>query len=111
MASPILPTVSDPPTAVPDRTLDRLLARLGKLQDAEPLFASGRRIPRAGVLLGIPALVQSGIFSVAEEVYGSIGPAFYGLRTTMMALLLMALMRIKRPEALKEYLPEELIHP
>lgn len=33
---------------------------------------------------------------------------FYGLRTTMMALSLMALLRIKRPEALKEHAPVEL---
>ena len=90
------------------RFLDRLLARLGKLLDAEPIFASGERIPRAGVLLAVPALLQSGIFSVAEEVYGNIGPAFYGLRTTMMALLLMALLRIKRPEELKEHAPPDL---
>jgi len=30
------------------------------------------------------------------------GPAFYGLRTTLLTLLLMALLRIKRPEQLKE---------
>jgi transcriptional regulator with XRE-family HTH domain len=91
-----------------DRVLDRLLARLGKLEDAEPIFTPSRRIPRAGVLLAVPALTQSGIFSVAEEVYGHIGPAFYGLRTTMMALLLMALLRIKRPEGLKERAPVDL---
>ena len=88
--------------------LDRLLARLGKLEDAEPIFTPGRRIPHAGILLAVPALTQSGIFSVAEEVYGHIGPAFYGLRTTMMALLLMALLRIKRPEGLKEHAPIDL---
>ncbi|TAN56544.1 MAG: helix-turn-helix domain-containing protein [Magnetospirillum sp.] len=90
------------------RWLDRLLARLGKIDDAEPIFTPGRRVPRAGVLLAIPALAQSGIFSVAEEVYGHIGPAFYGLRTTMVALLLLALLRIKRPEGLKEHAPPEL---
>lgn len=90
------------------RVLDRLLARLGKLEDAEPIFTPSRRIPSAGVLLAVPALTQSGIFSVAEEVYGHIGPAFYGLRTTMMALLLMALLRIKRPEGLKERAPVDL---
>lgn len=90
------------------RWLDRLLARLGKLNDAEPIFTPGRRIPHAGVLLAVPALTQSGIFSVAEEVYGHIAPAFYGLRTTMMAMLLMALLRIKRPEALKEHAPVDL---
>jgi hypothetical protein len=91
-----------------NRQIDRLLARLGQLHDAAPLFASGKRIPRAGALLAIPALVHTGVFSVADEVYGSIGPAFYGLRTTMLALLLMALLRIQRPEALKEHRPSEV---
>lgn len=74
--SPILPDTRDSLTAVPNRTLDRVFARLGLLQEAEPVFASGRRIPRAGVLLAVPALAQSGTFAVAEEVFGSMGPAF-----------------------------------
>ncbi|HAH04951.1 MAG TPA: hypothetical protein DCM05_00270 [Elusimicrobia bacterium] len=90
------------------RVFDRILARMGKLDDAEPIFAPGRRIPHAGVLLAVPALVQSGVLSVADEVYGHIAPAFYGLRTTVMALLLMALLRIKRPEELKERAPVDL---
>lgn len=91
-----------------NRQLDRIFARLGKLQDADPLFASAKQIPRAGVLLAVPALLQSGILAVAQEAYGSIGPAFYGLRTIMMTFLFMALLRIKRPEGLKEHLPAEL---
>jgi len=99
------------PSLDPDpqsRLLDRLLARFGLLQDADPSFVPGRRVPRAGVLLAVPALVHSGIVAVAEEVYGHIGPAFYGLRTTVLALLLMALLRIKRPEGLKEHAPPDL---
>ncbi|MBI4677514.1 MAG: helix-turn-helix domain-containing protein [Elusimicrobia bacterium] len=91
-----------------NRLFDRLFARLGRLMDAEPMFIPGRQVPRAGVLLAVPALVQSGIFEVAQEVYGHIGPAFYGLRTTMVAMLLLALLRIKRPEGLKEHAPPEL---
>jgi len=91
-----------------DRCLDRLMARLGLLDDALPLFGSVSALPRAGVLLAVPALVQSGIFECAQKVYGSIGPAFYGLRTSVLTLLLMALWRIKRPEALKEHSPAAL---
>ncbi len=64
-----------------DRCLDRLFARLGLLDDAAPLFRDGGHVPRAGVLLAIPALTRSGVLDVAQRVYGSIGPAFYGLRT------------------------------
>ncbi len=91
-----------------DRRGDRLLAYLGLLDDAAPLFGSGASIPRAGVLLALPALVKSGVFECAQKIYGSIGPAFYGLRTSLLTLLLMALWRIKRPEALKEHSPADL---
>jgi len=91
-----------------DRRGDRLLASLGLLEDAPPFFGSAQAIPRAGVLLAIPALVRSGVFRCAQKTYGSIGPAFYGLRTSLLTLLLMALWRIKRPEGLKEYSPEDL---
>ena len=91
-----------------DRCLDRLLASLGLIDDAAPLFACGTRVPRAGVLLALPAIVQSGVLDCAREVYGGIGPAFYGLRTSILALLLMALLRIKRPEGLKEHSPGDL---
>lgn len=92
-----------------DRAADRLiLARLGLLQDAPPLFGSARALPRAGVLLAMPALVASGVFDCAQEIYGSLGPSFYGLRTSLLTLLFMALWRIKRPEVLKEYSPTDL---
>ena len=91
-----------------DRCADRLLARLGLLEDAPPLFGSATALPRAGVLLALPVLVASGIFDCAQKIYGNLGPAFYGLRTSLLTLLLMALWRIKRPEGLKEYSPQDL---
>src|SRR2546425_11649924 len=90
------------------RCADRLLARLGLLEDAPPLFGSAAAVPRAGVLLALPVLIASGVFKCAQKIYGSLGPAFYGLRTSLLTLLLMALWRIKRPEALKEYSPADL---
>jgi transposase len=117
-AAPISPApqAAALPAAVPatldtdpkDRSGDRLLAYLGLLDDAAPLFGSQSAVPRAGVLLAIPPLVQSGVFEVAHQIYGSLGPAFYGLRTSLLTLLLMALWRIKRPEGLKEHSPQEL---
>lgn len=91
-----------------DRCADRLLARLGLLEDAPPLFGSAAAIPRAGVLLALPVLIASGVLDCAQKIYGSLGPAFYGLRTSLLTLLLMALWRIKRPENLKEYSPADL---
>jgi transposase len=91
-----------------DRGADRLLARLGLLEDAAPLFGSATAVARAGVLLALPVLITSGVFECAQRIYGTLGPAFYGLRTSLLTLLLMALWRIKRPEGLKEYSPQDL---
>jgi len=100
------PTSQD--TDPSDRSADRLLARLGLLEDAPPLFGSAMAVPRAGVLLALPVLIASGVFECAQKIYGSLGPSFYGLRTSLLTLLLMALWRIKRPENLKEYSPQNL---
>jgi len=85
-----------------DRSFDRLLACFGMIDDAAPLFADAATVPGAGALFAVPLLVHSGIFGIARKLYAGIGPAFYGLRTTLLTLLLMALLRIKRPEWLKE---------
>jgi transposase len=85
-----------------DRTFDRQLAYLGLLDDAAPLFREGSSVPAVGVLLALPCLIESGLFRISRKLYGEIGPAFYGLRTTLLMLLFMALLRIKRPEHLKE---------
>src|SRR6266705_4381141 len=91
-----------------DRSMDRLWAALGLLDDALPLFAPAQNLPRAGVLLAVPALLASGLLAAAEKIYGRLAPSFYGLRTTLLAYVLLALLRIPRPEALKEYSPGEL---
>lgn len=91
-----------------DRRYDRALAHHGALHDARPLFASAPRVEDGGVLLAVPALVATGVLDCARQVYGTLGPAFYGLRTTILTLLLMALMRIHRPENLKEQQPAEM---
>ena len=88
-----------------DRSLDRQLAHLGLLDDAAPIFRDGSQVPGVGVLLAIPALVETGLLRISRKLYGEIGPAFYGLRTTLLTLLLMALLRIQRPEHLKEQDP------
>jgi hypothetical protein len=58
--------------------------------------------------LALPLLIASGVFQCAQKIYGGLGPSFYGLRTSLLTLLLMALWRIKRPEGLKEYSPTDL---
>lgn len=91
-----------------DRSGDRFLARVGRLDDAVPLFADGECVPRAGALLAVPLLVRHGLLEGFVQVYHSLAPSFYGLRTIVVTLFLAALLRIKRPEQFKEYRPEEL---
>ena len=105
VATPLPSTFDTDPS---HRWTDRLFARLGLLEDAAPLFGSALAVPRAGVLLAVPVLVVSGVFECAQKIYGTLGPAFYGLRTSLLTLLLMALWRIKRPESLKEHSPQDL---
>src|SRR5712691_1275180 len=53
-----LPPASPDPDPL-DRSIDRLLAAMGLLEDAVPVFAHADSLPRAGVLLAIPSLVAS----------------------------------------------------
>ena len=61
-----------------------------------------------GALLAVPLLVGHGLIQGFVKVYGSLHPSFYGLRTIVVTLFLAALLRIKRPEHFKEYLPQDL---
>jgi len=90
------------------RSMDRLLAAMGQRDDAVPVFARAEHLPGAAVWLAVPALVASGVLAAARKIYGSLGPAFYGLRTTLVAYVLLALLRIPRPETLKEHAPGDL---
>lgn len=103
--------VSQPGSLDPDpdnRVIDRMLAYKGELNDAAPLFKDRVGLSRLGVLLAVPLIVQSGVLDAARSVHGDIGPAFYGLRTSLMTLLFMGLLRIKNAESLKRYNPIEL---
>ncbi|MFA4948896.1 MAG: putative transposase [Candidatus Krumholzibacteriia bacterium] len=80
-----------------NRRLDRIMAYLGFLNNLAALFHSDTRVPSACVLLSLPALVQSGVLGWAREISVSMGSVFYGLQTTIFALLLTALLHIPIP--------------
>jgi hypothetical protein len=65
-------------------------------------------VPGAGVLLALPALLHEGLLEVAESVYGGLRKGFFGLRSVLLTLAFMALLRIKTPEQLTEHAPGEL---
>ena len=75
------------------------------MAEAWPRFeaASG-----AGVLLALPALLQQGLLDVTEGLYGRLNNGFFGLRSVLLTLAFMALLRITSPEQLKAHAPGEL---
>ena len=91
-----------------DRSFDRAMASIGLLEDALPIFANADGLPRVGVFLAMPLFARAGVLGAFERIYRTIGPAFYGLRTTVVGLFFLALLRIKRAEHLKEYHPQDL---
>lgn len=103
-----LPVTTSLDTDPQNRSLDRALARMGFLDDAAPLFGTQSKVRSAGLLLAVPILIAHGVFADTVKIFGSIGPAFYGIRNVVASLLLMFLARINRPEHLKEHSPQEL---
>jgi transposase len=91
-----------------ERRADRALACAGLLQEAAPLFGDAEQVPGAGVLLALPLIAACEVLRSFENVYGRLRRGFYGLRSTVLMLLFMALLRIRRIEQLKERCPRRL---
>jgi transposase len=90
------------------RILDRALAARGKLVEAAPEFEASSSVANAGALLALPAMLELGLLDVGEKVYGSLRNGFYGLRSTLLCLGFMALLRIRNPERMQFEVPGEL---
>ncbi len=90
------------------RILDRVLAARGKLSEAKPEFEASSSVANAGALLALPAMLELGLLEVGEKVYGSLRNGFYGLRSTLLCLGFMALLRIRNPERMQFEAPGEL---
>jgi transposase len=90
------------------RAVERVLAASGKLQEADPLFEAANSVSNAAALVALPALLALGLLEVGEKVYGSLRNGFYGLRSTLMCLAFMALLRIRNPDRMQFEAPGEL---
>lgn len=90
------------------RTVDRVLARAGKLREAPPEFEASMAVANGGILLALPTLLELGLLDVAEKVYGDLKNGFYGLKSTVLCLAFMALLRIRNPEQMQFEAPGEL---
>jgi transposase-like protein len=90
------------------RTIDRVLASIGKLPEAVPEFQAAEAVPGAGVLLALPALLDQGLIDIPQSLFGALRNGFFGLRSVLLTLAFMALLRIKSPERLTGHAPGEL---
>ena len=96
-------------TSIPYATpVEQLLTSLGRIEEAPIDFQDARQVPCAGALLGLALLPITGLMQESRAVYGRLKNCWYGLRPLLWTLTLMALLRIKRPENMKEYDPAAL---
>jgi len=91
-----------------ERSIDRLLAVQGMLQDAAPLFGEAQGARDVGVLLAIPVLVTQGVVYDAIRSFHPIGPAFYGLRSTIVCVALLMMLNLCRPQHVMQREPRSL---
>ena len=101
----IQPCASSPRELVDplDRSADRAFARMGLLQDAEPVFANCPRAEFAGAFLAVALLSRDSFLENVHRVYRGMGAAFYGLRSVFLTLFLMAVLRIKTVEQVNRH--------
>jgi hypothetical protein len=90
------------------RQFEFLSARMGWIEEQSVLFESARGVPFAGVLLALAVLPATGLLESVRTVVGRLRNGFYGVRSLITLLFAMALLRIKRPERLKNYSPSAL---
>jgi len=86
---------------------ERALAATGQLGEASPRFEAAEALRGGGVLCALPALAHFGLFTVGKQVYGRLRNGFYGLRSLLLTLALMALLRVRTPEQLATFAPGE----
>jgi hypothetical protein len=96
-----------PGEPAPARTLERILASLGKLGQPEvlPEFVTGGEVPAAGTLLAFALLAEDGAMEVARETYGRLSNGFYGLRSLILTLLACAMLGVKTLDSLQHGTP------
>ena len=87
---------------------ERQAARFGQIEEAAPQITEGSHLPLAGLLLALPALEATGLVEVAGQVYGKLRNGFYGLRSILVTLVLLALLREPRAEGATRIVPADL---
>jgi transposase-like protein len=116
--SPVEPQTVEPQTEEPQiveatsipyaSPLDQLATTMGWIEEAPVVYQSADGVPYAGALLGLALLEDTHLVQEARTVYGRLDNGWYGLRSLLWTLVVMALLRIKRPEQLKGHDPVAL---
>ena len=88
--------------------LDLAFTALGLIEEAPVEFQSADGVPNAGALLGLALLEETHLLEEARAVYSRLENGWYGLRSLVWTLVVMALVRIKRPEQIKHHDPAGL---
>merc|ERR1711964_427996 len=88
--------------------LDRAFTALRLTEEAPVEFQSADGVPNAGALLGLALLEETHLLEEARAVYSRLKNGWYGLRSLVWTLVVMALVRIKRPEQIKHHDPAGL---
>jgi hypothetical protein len=102
-AAPLVPLARPLP-----RTAERALARYGLLAEATPVLTPGAGLPRLGSLLIVPALEATGLLEVAKNLYGRMRNGYYGLTSTMLMMVFLAIAREPRAEGATRIVPHDL---
>lgn len=84
----------------------RILASLGKGGPAESRFEPSADVPKAGVLLALPALLASGLWKHTEEHF-ALPAGYYQLVHVFLLVAFLALARVKSLESLRYCAPGE----
>ena len=89
------------------RTIERIGASIGQLDGVDAVFAPNIDVKSAGVLLALPALLLNGLLRYCDR-YFSLPKGYYRVRSLLMVLAFVALLRIKSIERVRYCDPGEL---
>jgi hypothetical protein len=88
------------------RTMERVAAAMGMLNDAPIEFEVLGDVPYGGVLLAVPALLSNGLLAHTGNFY-ALPRGFYGIKSIFLLLAFMALARLGSLENLRYTAPGE----
>ena len=110
-SEPIVPEQHERiPTRAATQEEARLWAMLKLTRDGETetVFENTQALQGAGALVILPALQETGLLEAARETFTRLRDGVYGLRSVVLLLAFLALLRRPRPEKLKGINPSGL---